>query len=84
MLRVAEVGRSSHFLIYFDAMLSRFSLTQVFGISETVKCQEIFASRQRLYNRILFLSNGTEFAVCDSWYKIVIDEELGLVLDRCC
>ena len=45
LLKVADTGSSSHFRIYFDAMLSKVSLIQVLDISETVKSQEIFESK---------------------------------------
>jgi hypothetical protein len=44
LLRVAEIGSSSHFRIYLDAILFSLSLTQVLPMSETVKCQEILES----------------------------------------
>ena len=47
LLKVALMGSSSHCLIHFKAMLSRFSMIQVFPISVMVRFQEIFESRRR-------------------------------------
>ena len=48
LLRVPEIGMSSHLRMYLKAKLSKFSFTHVFGRLATVKCQEIFESRYRL------------------------------------
>ena len=42
LLRVALIGGSSHWRIYPDTMLSRFSQTNGLERSATVECQDIF------------------------------------------
>jgi len=46
LLRVALTGSSSHWRIYFETVLSRFSQTHVLEIFATVKFHEIF---ERIY-----------------------------------
>ena len=41
LLEVALIGRSSHWRMYLDTRLSRFSTTHVFERSATVRFQEI-------------------------------------------
>ena len=58
LLKVAEIGSSSHFRMKLDAMQSSFSFTQVLPISDKVKCQEIFESTYRLCARLFYFSDA--------------------------
>ena len=40
LLKVPEIGTSSHLRMYLKTKLSKFSITHVFGILATVKCQD--------------------------------------------
>ena len=45
LLRVAEIGSSSHFRIYLEARVSKVSQIHVLDISVTVNSHEIFESK---------------------------------------
>ena len=46
LLKVVLMGSSSHCLVFFETMLSRFSMIQVLLISAIVRFQEIFDNRR--------------------------------------
>ena len=48
LLRVAEIGSSSHFRRYLATLLSKCSQTHVLGRFATVKCQESLESKYLL------------------------------------
>ena len=43
LLTIAKMGCSSYFQIKLDAMQSSFLFTQILSVSDTFKCDEIFA-----------------------------------------
>ena len=48
LLKVPEIGTSSHLRIYWLTIESRFSKIQVLGSGATVKCQESFDKTKRV------------------------------------